>query len=312
MSVTAEQAIEAIRRGEMIVVVDDEDRENEGDLICAAEAATPEALAFMVRHGSGIVCVAMARARLDAIIYRMIADRRASGRDHGDLLSMLLAAQDEDDGGAMTDTQVRDEAMTIFLAGHETTANALMWTWYLLSGAPEVEAKLHAEVDGVLQGRLPAMGDLASLHYVERIVSEAMRLYPPAWVVTRRVLEDDVLVGAPVPAGSLVILSTYALHRNPRVWAQPDRFDPERFGAQARAATGRTDGGRLGYLPFGAGPRMCIGRDFALVEGVLMLAAMAGRFRLERPRGAVVRPDPSVIIRPKGGLPLRLRRRIAG
>src|SRR3954465_15615808 len=125
----------------------------------------------------------LARARLDAIIYRMIADRRESGRDHGDLLSMLLAAQDEDDGGVMTDRQVRDEAMTIFLAGHETTANALMWTWYLLSGAPEVEAKLHSAIDGALQGRLPSLRDLPALHYVERVVTEAMRLYPPAWII---------------------------------------------------------------------------------------------------------------------------------
>ena len=131
----------------------------------------------------------MARVRLDAIIYRMIADRRASGRDHGDLLSMLLAAQDEDDGGVMTDQQVRDEAMTIFLAGHETTANALTWLWYLVGGAPDVEAKLHEEIDRVLQGRLPTLADVPSLPYVERVVTESMRLYPPAWIIGRRALD---------------------------------------------------------------------------------------------------------------------------
>src|SRR3954470_134357 len=149
----------------------------------------------------------MARARLDAIIYRMIAERRASGRDHGDLLSMLLAAQDEDDGGVMTDRQVRDEAMTIFLAGHETTANALTWMWYLLSGAPDVEARLAREIDRVLQGRLPTMADLPSLGYVERVVTESMRLYPPAWIIGRRAIAEYRLGDYAVPPRSIVVVS---------------------------------------------------------------------------------------------------------
>src|SRR3954469_10396286 len=132
----------------------------------------------------------LARARLDAIIYRMIADRRESGRDHGDLLSMLLAAQDEDDGGGMTDRQVRDEAMTIFLAGHETTANALTWTWYLLSGAPDIEARLHEEIDRVIGSRLPTIADIPNLPFVEKVVTESMRLYPPAWIIGRRAVHD--------------------------------------------------------------------------------------------------------------------------
>ncbi|HMB82268.1 MAG TPA: cytochrome P450, partial [Vicinamibacterales bacterium] len=171
----------------------------------------------------------MARARLDAIIYGMIADRRASGRDHGDLLSMLLTAQDEDEGGGMTDQQVRDEAMTIFLAGHETTANALMWMWYLLSSAPDVEAKLHAEVDRVLQGRLPGLGDLASLQYVERVVTEAMRLYPPAWIIGRRAIDDYQLGDYVAPARSILVMSPYLMQRDPRFYTNPGRFDPDRW-----------------------------------------------------------------------------------
>src|SRR6185295_12520013 len=144
-----------------------------------------------------------ARARLDALIYGMIADRRASGRDHGDLLSMLLSAQDEDDGGVMTDQQVRDEAMTIFLAGHETTANALTWAWYLISGAPDVEAKVHDEIDRAVQGRLPTMKDLAALPYVERVVTEAMRLYPPAWILGRRAIDAYPIDGFVAPPRAL-------------------------------------------------------------------------------------------------------------
>src|SRR5947208_2182539 len=154
-----------------------------------------------------------ARAKLDALIYAMIADRRVSGRDHGDLLSMLLSAQDEDDGGGMTDRQVRDEAMTIFLAGHETTANALTWMWYLLSGAPEVEAQLHAEIDRALQGRLPTMADLPALGYVERVVTESMRLYPPAWIIGRRAIAEYQLGDYAVPARSIVVMSPYVMQR---------------------------------------------------------------------------------------------------
>ncbi len=245
--------------------------------------------------------------RLDASVETMVRRRQELGADvdAADLLGLLL-------GSVGTEREVRDQVVTLIVAGQETVASALTWAWWLVSGDAEVVERLAEESDRVLGGRPPAAADFARLTYARQVLDETLRLYPPAWVVTRRVLEDDVLVGAPVPAGSLVILSTYALHRNPRVWAQPDRFDPERFGPEARAAIGRTDGARLGYLPFGAGPRMCIGRDFALVEGVLMLSAMAGRFRLERLPGTVVRPDPSVTIRPKGGLPLRLRRRIAG
>src|SRR4051812_11665539 len=196
----------------------------------------------------------MARARLDAIIYRMIADRRASGRDHGDLLSMLLTAQDEDDGGVMTDQQVRDEAMTIFLAGHETTANALTWTWYLLSGAPDVRAKLHEEIDRVLQGRLAAVGDLGSLSYTERIVTESMRLYPPAWLIGRRAIADYPIGPYVAPARSILVMSPFIVQRDARYYREPDRFDPDRWTPEFKASLPK-----FAYFPFGGGPRQCIG-----------------------------------------------------
>ena len=246
----------------------------------------------------------MARARLDAIIYRMIADRRTSGRDHGDLLSMLLAAQDEDDGGGMTDQQVRDEAMTIFLAGHETTANALTWTWYLLSGAPDVEAKLHAEVDRVLQGRRPTMGDLASLPYVERVVTESMRLYPPAWIVGRRAIADYPIGDYVAPARSILIMSPYIMQRDPRFYAEPERFDPDRWTPEFRAALPK-----FAYFPFGGGPRQCIGESFAWMELILLVATISQQCRLRLVPGHPVVPQPLITLRAKHGMRMTVERR---
>ena len=246
----------------------------------------------------------MARARLDAIIYRMIADRRASGRDHGDLLSMLLAAQDEDEGGGMTDEQVRDEAMTIFLAGHETTANALTWTWYLLSGAPEVEAALHAEVDRVLGGRLPVMGDLPSLQYVERVVTESMRLYPPAWIVGRRAIDEYQLGGHVAPPRAIVVMSPYVMQRDPRFYAEPDRFDPDRWTPEFRAALPK-----FAYFPFGGGPRQCIGESFAWMELILLVATISQQYRLRLVPGHPVVPQPLITLRAKHGMRMTVERR---
>ena len=246
----------------------------------------------------------MARARLDAIIYRMIADRRASGRDHGDLLSMLLTAQDEDDGGGMTDQQVRDEAMTIFLAGHETTANALTWTWYLLSGAPDVEAKLHAEVDRVLQGRLPTMGDLASLPYVERVVTESMRLYPPAWIIGRRAIAEYQLGEYVVPPRSILVMSPYIMQRDPRFYADPERFDPDRWTPEFRAALPK-----FAYFPFGGGPRQCIGESFAWMELILLVATIAQQWRLRLVPGHPVVPQPLITLRAKHGMRMTIHKR---
>ena len=245
----------------------------------------------------------LARARLDAIIYRMIADRRAGSRDHGDLLSMLLAAQDEDDRGVMTDQQVRDEAMTIFLAGHETTANALMWTWFLLSGAPEVEATLHAEIDRVLQGRLPVMGDIPSLQYVERVVTESMRLYPPAWIIGRRAIDAYQLGDYLVPPRAILITSPYLMHRDPRFYADPERFDPDRWTPQFKAALPR-----FAYFPFGGGPRQCIGESFAWMELILLVATIAQQYRLRLVPGHPVVPQPLITLRAKHGMRMTVER----
>jgi cytochrome P450 len=246
-----------------------------------------------------------ARARLDAIIYRMINERRVSGEDRGDLLSMLIMAQDEEeDGGGMSDEQLRDEAMTIFLAGHETTANALSWTWYLLSQHAEVEAKLHAEVDAVLGDRPPAVEDMPSLRYTEMVLAESMRLYPPAWILGRRALKDYQAGGFHIPAGSIVILSPYVMHRDERYFPEPARFDPERWTPAAREARPQ-----FSYFPFGGGPRRCIGEGFAWMEGVLVIAALARRWRMRLVPGHPVETQPVVTLRPKHGMRMTLERR---
>ncbi|MBZ5559832.1 MAG: cytochrome P450 [Acidobacteriia bacterium] len=244
------------------------------------------------------------RAQLDAMIYTMIAERRASGRDHGDLLSMLLNAQDEDDGGVMTDRQVRDEAMTIFLAGHETTANALTWTWFLLSGAPDVEARLHEEIDRVLQGRLPAIEDLRSLPFTERIVTESMRLYPPAWITGRRALADYPVGGYVAPARTLFIMSQYVMHRDARYYPNPERFDPDRWTPEFRAALPK-----FAYFPFGGGPRQCIGESFAWMELMLIVSTIAQRWRLRLVPGHPVEPQPLVTLRAKYGMKMTVEER---
>ena len=245
-----------------------------------------------------------ARAKLDALIYGMIAARRASRRDHGDLLSMLLSAQDDEGGGGMTDRQVRDEAMTIFLAGHETTANALTWTWYLLGGAPDVEAALHAEVDRVLQGRRPGMADIAALPIVERVVTESMRLYPPAWMIGRRALADHPIGDFVAPAGSLVLMSPYIMHRDARYYPEPERFDPGRWTPEFRAALPR-----FAYFPFGGGPRQCIGESFAWMELVLLVATIAQQWQLRLVPGHPVTPQPLITLRTKHGMKMIVTRR---
>lgn len=246
-----------------------------------------------------------ARARLDAIIYRMINERRMSGEDRGDLLSMLIMAQDEEeDGRGMSDEQLRDEAMTIFLAGHETTANALTWTWYLLSEHPEVEAKLHAEVDAVLGKRPPGVEDMGNLRYTEMVLTESMRLYPPAWILGRRALKDYQAGGFHIPAGSIVVLSPYVMHRDERYFPEPASFDPERWTPEARAARPQ-----FSYFPFGGGPRRCIGEGFAWMEGVLVIAALASRWRMRLVPGHTVATQPMVTLRPKHGMRMTLERR---
>jgi cytochrome P450 len=239
-----------------------------------------------------------ARARLDATIYGLIRERRASGVDTGDLLSMLLLTQDEDASGErMSDEQVRDEAMTLFLAGHETGANALTWTWYLLSQHPEVERRLHQEIDTVLGGRPPELADLAELKYAEMVLAEALRLYPPAWAIGRKAKADFTLGGFEIPAGSICIVSPYVVQRDERWFPNPDKFDPERWTEEARNARPK-----FSYFPFGGGARVCIGERFAWMEGVILLAAIAQKWRFRLAPGQKVEPLPLVTLRVNHGL----------
>jgi cytochrome P450 len=246
-----------------------------------------------------------ARDTLDALVYRMIEERRRVGTDRGDLLSMLLmATDDEHDGGGMMDEQLRDEAMTIFLAGHETTANALTWTWYLLSQHPEVEHRLHAELDTVLGGRLPSAEDLPALRYTEMVLSESLRLYPPAWVMGRRTIEPHQLGGYPIPEGGTLLMSQYLMHHDPRWYPDPYRFDPDRWTPEAQE--GRP---KFAFFPFGGGPRLCIGESFAWMEGELALATIAQRWRMRLVPGQALRLQPRITLRPGGGVRMELMRR---
>jgi len=245
-----------------------------------------------------------ARLELDRVIYQMIADRRRSLEDRGDLLSMLLMAQDEGDGTGMTDRQVRDEAMTIFLAGHETTANALSWMWFLLSSAPEVEAEMHDEIDRTLGDRLPTLADLPNLPTVERVVTEAMRLYPPAWIIGRRAIDDYPVGDYVVPARSIVLVSPYLLQRDARFFAEPDRFLPSRWTPEFKASLTP-----FAYFPFGGGTRRCIGESFAWMELVLVAATIARRWQFRVVPGHPVVPQPVVTLRMKHGMKMTLLRR---
>ncbi len=245
------------------------------------------------------------RATLDALIYGLIDERRkAGGEDAGeDLLSLLLAARDED-GSLMDAAQVRDEALTLFLAGHETTANALAWSWYLLARHPEAEARFHAEVDAVLGDRLPTAQDLADLPRTRQIFAESMRLYPPAWAVSRRAIEPVAIGGYPVSAGTGVLASQWVAHRDPRFFPDPLAFRPERWTEEFEAGLPK-----LAYFPFGGGPRLCIGMGFARMEGVLLLATIGRRWRMRLVPGQRVEPHPRITLRPKNGVRVTLNRR---
>jgi cytochrome P450 len=250
-----------------------------------------------------------ARDRLDQTIYRIIAERRKSSEDHGDLLSMLLMAQDEDGTGGMTDTQVRDEALTIFLAGHETTAVALTWTLYLLSQNPQVEARLHSELDSVLKGRTPTVDDLPALKYVEQVFAEGMRLYPPAWAVGRMTAEPYTM---PAPhrwelePGTIVIMSPYVTQRDARYFPDPERFDPDRWLPEASEARPK-----FSFFPFGGGARVCIGERFAWMEGTLLLAMIAQQWKLKLAAGQIVEKRALLTLRPKHGMRMQVEARPA-
>jgi cytochrome P450 len=237
---------------------------------------------------------------MDELVYRIIAERRRTPGE-SDMISMLLAARDEETGEGMSDRQLRDETITMFLAGHETTATALTWTLYLVGKHPEVERKLRAELDEVLGGRAAGFADLERLRYTRMVIEEAMRLYPPVWAASRMVMEDDQVGGFEISAGSMIMLSSYLTHRHPTTWERPEAFDPERFAPERAASIPK-----FGYWPFLGGPRQCIGNQFAMMEGQLLLATILQRHRLELV-SEKVELETYLTLRPKGGLPMVVR-----
>jgi cytochrome P450 len=247
-----------------------------------------------------------AAARIHREIDGIVARRKASGEDKEDLLSIFLQARDEETGEPWTDAQIRDEVSVMFLAGHETTASSLGWAFYLLSQHPEAEARLHAEVDGVLGGRVPTHDDVARLPFTRQVFEEALRLYPPVAVFSREAQADDEILGRPIPAGSMVLVVPWLLHRHRGLWRDPDRFDPDRFSPERSKKRPKH-----AYVPFGAGPRTCLGAAFAMTESVIILAAIARRFRLRMRDGHPVEPVCRLTLRPRYGLPMRLERRTA-
>ncbi len=279
----------------------------EGDARAIADALT-DAMEYMVEAGMWLLPASLplprnrrlktSVGRLDETVLRIIGDRRAAlatgAGDRGDVLSILLTARD-DDGGGLTDRQLRDEIMVLMLAGHETTANLLAWTWYLLATHPEIRSKLEAELDTVLAGRSPTFEDLPRLPYTAQILDETLRLYPPAYVIGRMAQRTVQLGGATVAPGDIVLISIRGMQRCPVYWDAPEEFRPERFAdKKARTAPG--------YMPFGGGPRVCIGNHFALVEAQLILASWAQRFRFRLAQPAPVEPEPLVTLRPRGGV----------
>lgn len=245
--------------------------------------------------------------RLYRTVNRMIANHRADGADRGDLLSMLLLAQHEDDGTHLTDEQVRDQCLTLLIAGHETAATALSWTWHLLGQHPHVEECLHREVDQVLDGRRPEPDDLDALVYTRQVIAEAMRLYPPAWVVGRTAREDVEIGGYAIPAGATVYLSQFVIHRDDRFFEDSECFDPDRWSHERKKAISK-----FAYFPFGIGPRVCIGERFAWMETMVLLALLANRWRAVPVENHAVYPLARLTLRPAKGVRMRLYRRDGG
>lgn len=248
-----------------------------------------------------------ARSRLDSLIYRIIQERRRRNVATGDLLSMLLAARDhEGDGRGMTDQQLRDEVMTLLVAGHETTAALLTWTWYLLSQHPTIEAQLDQELDTVLSGRLPTADDIPQLRYTRLILAEAMRLYPPAWIIARRVIAPYEVGGYVLPAKTIVVMSPYITQHDARFYPQPDVFDPQRWVPAVEA-----ERPKFAYFPFGGGARQCVGEGFAWLESTLTLATLAQRWHMRLVPGHPIALRPLITLRPKYGMRMTLVRRVA-
>lgn len=240
---------------------------------------------------------------LDNFVYRLVDERRRSGETTGDLLSFLLGVRYEETGEGMSDRQLRDEMMTMFVAGHQTTANALAWAWYLLSQNPEVARQLHAECRRVLRGRPPTYQDVPQLTYARMVIEEAMRLYPPTWITARRPIADDEIGGYHIPANATVLLSPYVTQRHPNFWEKPEVFNPERFMPERVAARPR-----FAYFPFGGGPRVCVGRSFALLEAQLIVAAVAQQYRLHLVPGHPVEPYAMMTLQPRRGLLMTLHK----
>lgn len=245
------------------------------------------------------------RRTLDKIIYGLIDQRRASGETGTDLLGMLLASREEGGGGGMTPRQVRDEAMTLFLAGHETTAVGLSWTWKLLSENPEVRAKLEAELEEVLQGRTPSYEDYPKLTYTRKVFQESMRIYPPAYATGRRLKQDYEIGGYTLRAKkTMIFVSPYLMHHDARWFPEPERFDPDRWTPEFEAGLHK-----FAYFPFGGGPRICIGANFAWMEAVLVLATLAQRWRIHLLPGQDIKLSPQITLRPSPGIQVRLEAR---
>ncbi len=245
-----------------------------------------------------------AMARFDELVYRIIRECRRGEGTENHLLAMMLDMVDEETGEGMTDQQLRDEVATLFLAGYETTSITLSWAMYYLGQNPDMMQKLRAEVDGALAGRLPTMADLRNLPYTQMVIQESMRLRPPSYWLPRTAAEDDEIDGYPIPAGTNVVSLTYMYHHHPEEWENPDQFDPERFTSERSA-----NRHKFAFVPFGAGQRMCIGRDFAMMEGQLALAMVIQRFNVSAIPGRVVKPQLTSTLRPKGGVPVKLTKR---
>lgn len=243
---------------------------------------------------------------LDSAIYEFIGQGQSDGLQNDTLLSMLLAAHLSEET-ELSLGQIRDEVMTLFIAGHETTANAIVWTFYLLAQHPSVEARLHTEVDELLQGQPPTAEDARRLKYTRMVLSEAMRLYPPAWAIGRLAINDDEIGGYHIPANSTVLLSQWIMHRHPAYWDAPLTFNPDRFDPDEQLPHNRRP--RYAYFPFGGGPRACIGESFAWMEGILLIAMLAQQFRFEMASNAVVDPQPGITLRPRHGLPVVVKLR---
>jgi cytochrome P450 len=250
-----------------------------------------------------------AAKELDSVVRGIISRRRKEGGERDDLLGMFMGAKDEQTGEGMDDEQLRDEVLTMLLAGHETTANALAWTLFELSQNPEVTRKLEEEVDTVM-GQAPfSMEHLGGLTWTEQVLKESLRLHPPAWIESRKCLEDDTVGGYHLPAGSFVFVCQYVIHRHPRFWTDPLQFSPDRFGTGPQLCPDGSPRPRLAWFPFGAGQRKCIGEHFAMLESKILTALIARRYRFELQPGWEVRPEPTVTLRPRGGLPMRIRKR---